>query len=129
MMVTMMISPSDLTRYQSCVLPPKRGMLCCVGWLTVLPRARASTGGLGPSPHSRPNPAPSWLVDRAWRELCKLSCLPAFMGLDNAVESDPEAWRALYDSPTPHKVTLPGDGVICVHAVGVSYLCGQMTLQ
>ena len=27
---------------------------------------------------STPNPAPEWLVDRAWKELCRLSKLPSF---------------------------------------------------
>lgn len=35
------------------------------------------TGGLGEADPT-PNPAPEWLVDRAWKELCRLSKLPSF---------------------------------------------------
>jgi dynein heavy chain, axonemal len=66
------------------------------------------TGGLGPAPHSRPNPAAAWLVERSWREICKLSNLPAFAGIDTSFEQEPDAWRPLYDSPEPHTVKLPG---------------------
>jgi hypothetical protein len=66
------------------------------------------TGGLGGPQHTRPNPAPTWLVDRSWRELVQLAALPAFAGLDDAVEADPDGWRPLYDSAMPHRATLPG---------------------
>ena len=35
------------------------------------------TGGLGDG-GNLPNPAPTWLADRAWKELQRLSKLPAF---------------------------------------------------
>ncbi|KAG2451278.1 hypothetical protein HYH02_003884 [Chlamydomonas schloesseri] len=65
------------------------------------------TGGLGAADH-RPNPAPEWLVERGWRELCRLDKLPTFMGIADAFADDPEAWRPLYDGMEPHRVTLPG---------------------
>ncbi|GLC47993.1 hypothetical protein PLESTB_000047400 [Pleodorina starrii] len=67
------------------------------------------TGGLGGAGgEARPNPAPAWLVDRGWRELCRLDRLPTFMGLTDAFAADPDAWRPLYDSSEPHRTTLPG---------------------
>ncbi|GIL57585.1 hypothetical protein Vafri_12790 [Volvox africanus] len=66
------------------------------------------TGGLGGAGDPRPNPAPDWLVDRGWREMCRLDRLPTFMGLSDAFASDPSAWRPLYDSSEPHRTTLPG---------------------
>ncbi|KAK9828903.1 hypothetical protein WJX72_002692 [[Myrmecia] bisecta] len=65
------------------------------------------TGGLGDA-NATPNPASSWLVDRAWKELCKLSRLSAFRGLSQAISEQPQAWRPLYDSPAPHTTALPG---------------------
>lgn len=65
------------------------------------------TGGLG-SADARPNPAPDWLVDRGWRELCRLDRVPAFMGIADAFASEPDAWRPLYDAAEPHRVMLPG---------------------
>ena len=75
-------------------------------WLFLL------TGGLGGGDTPRPNPAPEWLSDRGWRELLRLERLPAFAGLcggsDGGVESEPGAWRPMYDSVEPHRVALPG---------------------
>lgn len=72
---------------------------------TACPIARpANAGGAG----DMPNPAPSWLVDRSWKEICKLSRLPAFTGLAELFEADPAAWRPMYDSLEPHKVAMPG---------------------
>jgi dynein heavy chain, axonemal len=49
------------------------------------------TGGLGSST-TEPNPAPEWLVDRAWKELCKLSKLVSFAGLSDSVNSVSSHW-------------------------------------
>ena len=61
-----------------------------------------------PAGRAAANPAPEWLLDRAWRELSKLARLPAFAGIDAAVAADPGAWRGLYESETPHRAPLPG---------------------
>jgi dynein heavy chain len=78
-----------------------RGALDANEWLFLL------TGGLTP-PGNAPNPAPDFLSDRAWRELCKLSKLPPFLGLSDAISAAPAAWRHLYDSLSPHTERLPG---------------------
>lgn len=61
------------------------------------------TGGLGGGSAS-PNPAPAWLVERGWREICKLSRLPAFGGLDADFAAAPDAWQPLHEATEPHKV-------------------------
>ncbi|KXZ55711.1 DHC8 protein [Gonium pectorale] len=66
------------------------------------------TGGLGGAADPRHNPASDWLVERGWRELCRLDRLPTFMGLADAFTADPDAWRPLYDAAEPHRTTLPG---------------------
>lgn len=50
-----------------------RGSIDAQEWLFLL------TGGLGHA-GKQANPAPEWLSDRAWSELCKLSLLPSFAG-------------------------------------------------
>jgi hypothetical protein len=55
-----------------------------------------------------PNPGPSWLVDRSWRQLRLLSALPTFHGLDAAVSATPTEWQAVYDAPEPQNAPLPG---------------------
>lgn len=57
------------------------------------------TGGVAlDNPH--PNPVPSWLPDKAWNELCRLSDLPAFAGLRLEIgpvraATDPRLLRSL----------------------------------
>ena len=45
---------------------------------------------------------------RGWKEMLRLDKLPAFNGLASLFESDPTAWREMYNSTEPHKVTMPG---------------------
>ena len=61
------------------------------------------TGGLGGT-GDRHNPAAEWLSDRGWKELCRLEKLPGFTGLCTSIDTDPGAWRPLYDSVEPHRV-------------------------
>lgn len=56
----------------------------------------------------RPNPAAVWLPDSSWQQLLRLSALPAFAGLAEAVTADPAAWQAVYDAAEPHRERLPG---------------------
>jgi dynein heavy chain, axonemal len=51
-----------------------RGALDAAHWSFLL------TGGLRDPPNRPANPAPAWLLDRAWRELRRLSRLQAFAG-------------------------------------------------
>jgi dynein heavy chain, axonemal len=55
------------------------------------------------------NPAPEWLSERAWGEICRLSDLRVFKGLREHVESQHAAWREVYDSEAPHHADLPGE--------------------
>eukprot|EP00753_Platysulcus_tardus_P001934 PLAT11596.26.p1 GENE.PLAT11596.26~~PLAT11596.26.p1 ORF type:complete len:1497 (+),score=952.09 PLAT11596.26:361-4491(+) len=65
------------------------------------------TGGVAmDNPH--PNPAPRWLTDKAWGELCRLSELPAFAGLREGFEPARDSWKAVYDSADPQHARLPG---------------------
>ena len=66
------------------------------------------TGGVAVGQNEFPNPAPQWLPEKSWGELCRLSELSTFRGLRADVESDPDAWRRLYDSEMPHQADLPG---------------------
>jgi dynein heavy chain len=56
----------------------------------------------------RPNPAATWLPDSSWQQLLRLSALPAFAGLAEAIAADPPAWQAVYDAAEPHRDRLPG---------------------
>lgn len=66
------------------------------------------TGGVGIGENPHPNPAPTWLQDRSWDELCRLSELPVFQGLQEDIAASPRAWQAMYDSEQPHEADIPG---------------------
>eukprot|EP00798_Chlamydomonas_sp_ICE-L_P012762 gene12762-16013_t len=78
-----------------------KGQIDSEEWMFLL------TGGLGTTP-DKTNPASDWLVDRGWKEMLRLDNIPAFSGLVDTFERHPGAWREMYESNEPHKVTLPG---------------------
>ncbi|CAG9462898.1 unnamed protein product [Pedinophyceae sp. YPF-701] len=78
-----------------------RGNIDSDEWIFLL------TGGVT-QPKEVNNPASDWLVDRGWREICKLGMLPAFDGIVASFLADPGEWKKLYDSPEPQKETFPG---------------------
>ena len=58
------------------------------------------------NPHS--NPA-TWLPSKSWDELCRLDALAHFEGIRKKFPAYKEQWKAIYDSPDPHKKIPPGD--------------------
>ncbi|GFQ79129.1 dynein heavy chain 7, axonemal, partial [Trichonephila clavata] len=65
------------------------------------------TGGIGLE-NLIPNPAPSWLLDKSWDEICRLSEFKIFQHLKDEFISDPDSWKIIYDSREPHNLKLPG---------------------
>ncbi|GAB1598116.1 dynein heavy chain 3, axonemal-like [Argonauta hians] len=64
------------------------------------------TGGLAlENPHS--NPAPDWLPEKNWSEIVRCSQLPVLQTFREHFENNLEEWKALYDSPHPHKMKYP----------------------
>jgi dynein heavy chain len=65
------------------------------------------TGGVGlENPH--PNPALSWLTEKAWSEIVRSSnTLKNFKGFHEHVKKNLSDWKALYDSPAPHEHGYP----------------------
>ncbi|KAM4720749.1 dynein axonemal heavy chain 12 [Rhinophrynus dorsalis] len=64
------------------------------------------TGGVGLQ-NNVSNPAPSWLPDKSWDEICRASELPSFKGLREHFAERPNDWHVIYDSKEPHTVPLP----------------------
>ncbi|NXN51379.1 DYH1 protein, partial [Rynchops niger] len=54
------------------------------------------------------NPAPAWLYERAWGDILALSNLKNFSGFASDFAANLEAFRAIFDSPKPHRQPLPG---------------------
>ncbi|XP_067915582.1 dynein axonemal heavy chain 3-like [Heterodontus francisci] len=53
------------------------------------------------------NPAPTWVKDKSWGEIVRLSTLPAFSELKNHFCSKLSEWKKIYDSSQPEKMPLP----------------------
>lgn len=53
------------------------------------------------------NPAPEWLQDKSWEEICRASELAVFQGLREHFCEHIEEWRGIYDSKEPHSVKFP----------------------
>ncbi|XP_050760847.1 dynein axonemal heavy chain 1 [Gymnogyps californianus] len=56
----------------------------------------------------RENPAPAWLYERAWGDILALSSLKNFSGFASDFAANLVAFRAIFDSPKPHRQPLPG---------------------
>ena len=64
------------------------------------------TGGVGLE-NKIPNPAPAWLSDKSWDEICRMCDLKAFRGFRKKFEADTESWKQYYDDREPQKAPLP----------------------
>lgn len=51
----------------------------------------------------RENPAPDWLCERAWGDILALSNLKNFSGFADDFAANLQAFRAIFDSPEPHR--------------------------
>lgn len=49
------------------------------------------------------NPAPAWLYERTWGDILALSNLKNFSGFANDFAANLAAFRAIFDSPNPHR--------------------------
>lgn len=50
----------------------------------------------------------TWLGNKSWDELCRLSDLPAFTGILDTFKREMTEWQKVYDSNQPQNETLPG---------------------
>lgn len=60
------------------------------------------------APNSMVNPAPSWLNERAWKELRQLSQFPKFSDLADEFYLHADGFKHIFDSSEPHRESLPG---------------------
>ncbi|TPX32092.1 hypothetical protein SmJEL517_g04759 [Synchytrium microbalum] len=66
------------------------------------------TGGVGVGGDGPPNPAPSWLSEKSWGEIVRLSAMPAFKGFATSFSENVEKWREVYESTEPWRAASPG---------------------
>ena len=70
-------------------------------WLFLL------TGGVAMN-NNFSNPADSWLGNSEWGEICRLANIPGFQELREHFVFSSHMWKEVFDSPTPHRMKLPG---------------------
>ncbi|XP_041945152.1 dynein heavy chain 1, axonemal isoform X2 [Alosa sapidissima] len=56
-----------------------------------------------------PNPAVSWLSDRAWQDILGLSALPNFSSLADSFSKHMGGFREIFNSSQPHRQPVPGE--------------------
>ncbi|KAK9744283.1 Dynein heavy chain, N-terminal region 2 [Popillia japonica] len=64
------------------------------------------TGGVTVD-NTLPNPASSWLTDKSWDEICRVTELEAFRNFRASFEENTHAWQAIYDLSDLQDMTLP----------------------
>ena len=64
------------------------------------------TGGVGLE-NTKPNPAPEWLSDKSWDEICRMSDLSQFSGFLADFVTNVNLWQAVYESSTPYNSKFP----------------------
>ena len=64
------------------------------------------TGGVGLE-NKLANPAPTWLSDKSWDEICRMGDLKAFGKFVQSFKENLPEWKKYYDDREPHKATLP----------------------
>jgi dynein heavy chain len=64
------------------------------------------TGGVGVA-EGGPNPDKSWVSEKTWTELCRLSQVTVFKGFQDSFKENINAWRLLFDSSSPQLEKFP----------------------
>ena len=64
------------------------------------------TGGIGLENNVK-NPAPEWLSDKGWDEVCRMSDLEGFGGFRKSFQANIADWKRYYDAKEPQKIKLP----------------------
>ena len=64
------------------------------------------TGGIGLE-NKLKNPAPEWVSDKSWDEICRMSDLHGFGGFRKSFHSNIADWKRYYDAKEPQKIKLP----------------------
>ncbi|CAI8001099.1 Dynein heavy chain 7, axonemal, partial [Geodia barretti] len=64
------------------------------------------TGGVGLE-NKLANPAPDWLSDKSWDEICRMCDLKGFKGFRKSFTEQLGGWKSYYDDKEPHKAAIP----------------------
>jgi dynein heavy chain len=67
------------------------------------------TGGILIDGRLSSNPASSWLSDKSWGEVNRISLLPSFKGLCDHFSENISEWESFYNSVDPFNTTIPGE--------------------
>ena len=72
------------------------------------------TGGIGVGGGALTNPEPSWISEKMWSEICKLSELDSFADLYSSFSESASEWKKLFESTEPHECAFPGKWQTCL---------------
>eukprot|EP01038_Epipyxis_sp_PR26KG_P004763 gene4763-6681_t len=83
------------------------------------------TGGLGME-NKNPNPAPSWLSQKSWDEICRLSDMKKYSTFKEDFTAHLQEWNDIYDSLSPQDDVFPG---IFTFESGLGRLCALRVIR
>jgi dynein heavy chain, axonemal len=66
------------------------------------------TGGVGVSSTTIANPDSSWISQKTWGEISRLSDITAFANLSKNFANNLSEWRKIFDATDPQNIPLPG---------------------
>ena len=69
------------------------------------------TGGIGVSKETTANPDETWISEKSWAEITRLSEFEAFEGLNKHISENKSPWRDLFESSEPQNISLPGNNI------------------
>ena len=67
-----------------------------------------SPAGQGAGENLLDNPAPDWVVGRAWTDICQMGTIACFKGIAAEFGAAVASWREYFDCKDPHQAKLPG---------------------
>ncbi|KAJ1537226.1 Dynein heavy chain 7, axonemal [Nowakowskiella sp. JEL0078] len=65
------------------------------------------TGGIGVDDGNQHNPDPSWITEKSWSEICRLSGLAGFKDFSTVFREQTEEWKEIFSSNDPHEMPFP----------------------
>ena len=65
------------------------------------------TGGVGVAEGSGQNPDKTWISEKTWTEICRLSLITVFKGFSDSFKENILDWRLIFDSTEPHRQIIP----------------------
>lgn len=66
------------------------------------------TGGTGLDEKLPPGPSATWVLEKSWAEICRMSKLSTFIGFNTDFKDRVVEWKEIFDHPRPFEAKFPG---------------------